>query len=94
LVAQAEQLAELREDRGRLTAENAALLAAQAKQEAQPAPAPVAATHNTRTSRLALLWPIVLGLAAIVLLHRVRLPHQGRTASVLQAPHPRSSSVR
>jgi excisionase family DNA binding protein len=68
---QAEEIARLSEDRGRLTAENEALKTAHAKQEAQPAPAPVAATDNTPTSRLASLWrlwPAVLALVAAVLL--------------------------
>jgi excisionase family DNA binding protein len=56
---------------GSLRTENAALLAAQARLEAQPEPTPVAAILNTRTSRLVplwRLWPFMLALAAALLL--------------------------
>jgi septal ring factor EnvC (AmiA/AmiB activator) len=58
-------------DRQRLTAERDALLTAQAKQEAQPELASMAATHNTRKIRLASLWrlwPAVLTLVVALLL--------------------------
>jgi hypothetical protein len=66
---QADEIAELREDRGRLTAENAALRAAQAQQEAQQAPPDVGSTSDTRMAvspRLRALAPWLLAVLAIV----------------------------
>jgi excisionase family DNA binding protein len=65
---QAGEIAGLREDRGRLSAENAALRAAQAQQEAREPPQPAEPTvADTRTARLRTLAPWLLVVPAIVM---------------------------